>query len=132
MARAQGPLQLDRPVIEVVLTRAQGGQKVTRTLLADTGAGNLQATFELVLDENDCLLCGRPVSQSIPLGGAYTGSYPLYLIRVEIPLLTFTRRVLVVGVPDPPRDLQGIACFRFLNRFTYGNFGNPGEFALET
>jgi hypothetical protein len=25
----------------------------------------------------------------------------------------------------------GIAGFRFLNRFTYGNFGNAGEFGLE-
>jgi hypothetical protein len=26
---------------------------------------------------------------------------------------------------------DGIACFRFLNRFTYGNFGDPGQFGLE-
>ena len=28
--------------------------------------------------------------------------------------------------------LDGIAGFRFLNRFTFGNFGNPSEFGLET
>ncbi|MBI3412163.1 MAG: hypothetical protein HY040_27855 [Planctomycetes bacterium] len=26
---------------------------------------------------------------------------------------------------------DGIACFSFLNRFHYGNFGNPGSFGLE-
>ena len=59
MARAQWPLVGNRPVIEVVLTLAQGGQKVNRTLLADTGAGNAQSAFEFLLDENDCLLCGH-------------------------------------------------------------------------
>ena len=131
MARAQWPLLNDRPVIEVILTFAQGGQKATRTLLADTGAGNMQAPFELLLDENDCLHGGRPVSQTIPLLGAYTGTYPLYLVRVEMPLLRFNRRVLVVGIPKTPNGFDGIACFRFLNRFTYGNFGNSRQFALE-
>jgi hypothetical protein len=30
-----------------------------------------------------------------------------------------------------PRPFDGIACFRFLNRFTYGNFGDPNQFGLE-
>jgi hypothetical protein len=37
-----------------------------------------------------------------------------------------------VGVPNAPKGLDGIAGFRFLNRFTYGNFGNALEFGLET
>jgi hypothetical protein len=36
-----------------------------------------------------------------------------------------------VGVPYPPPDFDGIACFRFLNRFTYGNFGDKNAFGLE-
>jgi hypothetical protein len=131
MARAQWPLRSDRPSIEVVLTLMQGGQKLPRMLLADTGAGNMQAPFELVLDESDCVICGRPANQMMPLGGAYSGSFPLYLVRVEIPTLTFQRRVLAVGVPDPPSGFDGIACFRFLNRFTYGNFGDAAAFGLE-
>jgi hypothetical protein len=35
-------------------------------------------------------------------------------------------------VPANPQGFEGIAGFRFLNRFTYGNFGNPAEFGLET
>lgn len=131
MARAVWPLLNERPVIEVVLTLVQGGQKVTRTLLADTGAGNLKAPFELLLDEDDCLLCGRPATVSTPLLGAYAGTFPLYVVRVEISLLRFSRRVLAVGVPRNPDGFEGIACFRFLNRFTYGNFGNSRQFVLE-
>ena len=126
------PFAFGRPVIEIVLTLAQGGQKLTRILLADTGAGSMPAPFELLLDENDCLLCDGTVTQTVTLGGAYSRSYPLYLIRVEMPSLHFDHDVLAVGVPNSPSGLDGIACFRFLNRFTYGNFGNPGVFGLES
>jgi hypothetical protein len=51
---------------------------------------------------------------------------------VEIPLLGFNDDVLAVGIAKPPIALDGLAAFRFLNRFTYGNFGNRGEFGLET
>jgi hypothetical protein len=34
-------------------------------------------------------------------------------------------------VPAYPVGFGGIACFRFLNRFTYGNFGDPNQFGLE-
>jgi hypothetical protein len=122
----------NRPAIEIILTLAPAGQKVNRRLLAETGAGNVQAHFEMLLDENDCLLCGGKPAQTISLGGAYTGSFPLYVIRVRIPLLGFDDDLVAVGVPNPPKGFDGIACFRFLNRFTYGNFGDPAEFALET
>jgi len=132
MASTSWPLLGGRPIIEIALTLVQGGQNVKRTVLADTGAGNARAPFELLLDENDCLLCGRPASRTTTLRGAYVGSYPLYLIRVEIPILSYTARVVAVGVHSLPPNLDGIAGFRFLNRFTYGNFGNPSAFALET
>ena len=67
----------------------------------------------------------------ISLGGAYVGSYPVYLIQVEIPLLGVAGDFRAVGVPKPSKTLDGIAGFQFLNRFTYGNFGNPLEFGLE-
>ena len=66
-----------------------------------------------------------------PTRRIFTGLFPLYRIRVEIPRLGFSRGISVIGVPTPPTSLDGIACFRFLNRFTYGNFGNAGEFGLE-
>jgi hypothetical protein len=132
MAGAQWLLRNGRPVIEVVLNLAQGGQKVTRTLSADTGAGAMHDPIDLVLDEVDCLLCGGKPSKIAHLGGAYSGAYPIYAIPVEIPLINFTGDLSAVGVPKPPDGFDGIACFRFLNRFTYGNFGNPSQFALET
>jgi hypothetical protein len=131
MARAQWPLKHGRPAIEIILTLALDGAKVPRTLLADTGAGSSQSVFEMLLDENDCILCGGRPAKLVPLGGAYSGTFPRYRMRVEIPQLNFANDVFVVGVPDPPKHLDGIACFRFLNRFTYGNFGNAGEFGLE-
>ena len=33
------------------------------------------------------------------------------------------------GITRPGFD--GIACFGFVNRFTYGNFGDPSQFGLE-
>ena len=131
MAREQWPLVYEQPTIQVVLTLARGGQKTTRTLLADTGVGTALAPFELLLDENDCLLCGGVPAQTLSLGGAYSGSYPRYFMRVEIPQLHFDHFLFAVGVPTVPLRLDGIACFRFVNRFTYGNFGNPDEFGLE-
>ncbi len=132
MARAQWPLLFEQPVIEVVLTIAPSEQKVSRTLLADTGAGTADAGFELIVDESDCLLCGGVPAQAIRLGGAYSGSFPRYILRVQIPQLAFDDYVFVVGVSNTPDGLDGVARFRFLNRFTYGNFGNRAEFTLES
>lgn len=132
MPRALWPLLAGCPRIQVALTRTSGGQAVPRELLADTGAGPAQATFELVLDVQDCQACGGLRVQTAVLGGAYSGSFPVYLIRVQIPSLAFDVKVPAVGVPQTPTAFDGIACFRFLNRFTYGNFGDPGAFGLET
>ena len=43
MPRAQWPLLHGRPIVQIVLTLAQGGMKVTRNLLADTGAGDARS-----------------------------------------------------------------------------------------
>lgn len=132
MPRAQWPLIGGRPVIQIELQLAQGGQRVARTLIADTGAGTSHSKFELLLDEDDCLLCGGSPLKSAVLGGAYAGHYPVYLLRVRIPTLAFDAAVPVVGVSGPPAGYDGIAWFRFLSRFTYGNFGNANQFVLET
>jgi hypothetical protein len=68
----------------------------------------------------------------VVLGGAYSGPYPIYLIRVQVPALGFDHHISAVGVPTTPAGFGGIACFRFLNRFPYGNFGDPSQFGLET
>ena len=131
MPRVQWPHRHGRPCVEVVLTPALGGQPLPRTLLADTGAGSQTSGFELILDEDDCLLCGGFPYLSVTLGGAYVGSFPLYDLSVQVPALGFAQNLRVVGVPSVPKGLDGIACFRFLNRFTYGNFGDHKEFGLE-
>jgi hypothetical protein len=100
-------------------------------LVADTGAGSRASDFELILDEDDCLICGGIPDQSVSLGGAYTGPFPTYDLPVRIPALGFDQRILAVGVPSVLAGFDGIACFAFLNRFTYGNFGDPGQFGLE-
>lgn len=68
----------------------------------------------------------------VQLGGSYVGIHPIYVVPVEIPSLGFKDSLLVVGVAKPPDGFDGIAAFRFLNRFTYGNFGNRLAFGLET
>lgn len=131
MPRVQWPLRHGRPCVEVALTLARGGQLIPRILLADTGAGTRTDPFQLILDEDDCLLCGGLAGTSVTLGGAYVGSFPLYDIRVQVPALGFDQNLRAVGVPSLPAGFDGIACFGFLNRFTYGNFGDPNQFGLE-
>lgn len=131
MARAVWSLTTNRPVIEILLADSVGGRKVKRTLLADSGAGNAQAPFQILLEENDCLLYGGVPVRQVPVAGAYAGSFPLYLIPVEIPALGFSQDIPALGVPTPPAAFDGIACFTFINRFTYGNFGNSTQFGLE-
>jgi hypothetical protein len=48
-----------------------------------------------------------------------------------VPGLGFDQDVLVVGIAAPPAGFDGVACFRFLNQFTYSNFGDPQQFGLE-
>ena len=131
MPRGEWPLMHGRPAIEVVLTAVSGVQLVNRSLLADTGAGTAQSGFELLLNEQDCLLCDGIPLHSVVLGGAFSGVFPVYLIQVQIPILGIDHAVPVVGVTNVPSGFDGIACFRFLNRFEYGNFGDSRHFGLE-
>jgi hypothetical protein len=57
--------------LQIVLTLISSGQPLTRNLLADTGAGSQSCGFELILEEDDCLLCGGLMGASVTLGGAY-------------------------------------------------------------
>ena len=130
MPRQRWPLASDRPAIELILAPA-AGKPLPRTVLADTGAGSNRAGFELILDERDCLLCEGIPCQAVKLGGAYSGYDPVFLLRVQIPTLGFDHYLRAVGVPQPPAGLGGIACFRLLNRVSFGNFGDSSGFGLE-
>jgi hypothetical protein len=132
MPRSEWPLQRGRPCVEIVLTLAQGGQPLSRTLLADTGAGSQTAKFEFILDEDDCLLCDGTPGRPVTLSGASIGSFPVYVLDVQIPALGFAKALRAVGVPSSPVGFYGIACFGFLDQFHYGNFAKPGVFGLES
>ena len=69
MPRVGWPLQRGRPCIQIVLRLGPAGQPSERILLADTGAGALSAAFDLLLEEDDCLLFGGLAGSSITLGG---------------------------------------------------------------
>jgi hypothetical protein len=73
---------------------------------------------------------GNPL-HPVSLAGAYAGSFPTYGISVRLPVLGFDGNIRAVGVASVPAGFDGIACFRFLNRMTYGNFGDRGQFGLE-
>jgi hypothetical protein len=123
------PLRHRRPTIAVTLPQAKG--KRVRRLIADTGAGTDQAIFELLLREADCRGSGNPpVLGLVHLGGAYSGWFNVYSLDVRISRLGFAEAVAVVGVPHVPEGFDGIACFKFLNRFHYGNFGDADTFGL--
>src|SRR5437016_2521759 len=121
MPLAQWPLQNERPVIEVVLLVQTGGQDLVRCLVADSGAGTRRSVFQLILTENDWLRCGGFPMGHVQLGGAYSGSFPVYLVDVRIAQLNFDEPVPIVGVTQTPQAFDGIAGFKFLNRFSYGN-----------
>lgn len=131
MPRLLWPLRVNRPCEQVTLMEKSTGQPLPRILLADSGAGSRLGKFELILVEADCLRCGGLPGNWINLGGAYRGQFRLYEILVQLPALGFAQRLGAVGVPSVPTRFDGIAGFCFLNRFTYGNFGDPGQFGLE-
>ena len=134
MPRAMWRLVSHRPVIEAVLAVPGATQRATLTLLADTGAGGEDAPFALVLRQSDCRQFRIMRSGDVVLAGALSGTFPTYAVWVEIPALAFADFVVAAAVPDAqvPSGLDGIASFRFLNSFTYGNFGDPNQFGLET
>jgi hypothetical protein len=99
--------------------------------VADTGAGTRQSVFQLLLDGDDCIQTGAYVIGQVQLGGAYSGAFPVYLIDVRIPQLTFDDSVPVVGISQLPTGFDGIAGYRFLRRFQFGNYGDPDSFGLD-
>lgn len=125
----QWPLVMGRPVIEVDLLL--NGQHRGCRLVADTGAGSRHSIFELILGERDCIACGGILMGRVQLGGAYCGSFPVYLVQVQLPALNFDEPLPAVGAATVPQASDGIAGFKFLNRFQYGNFGNADEFGLD-
>lgn len=131
MPRVQWPLWRNRPCVEIILTLKGRRRPYRRILLADTGAGMRYSSFELILEETDCLRCGGRAGIWTTLSGAYNGTFRVYDIDVQLPALSFSQCLQAVGVPSMSARFDGIACFRFLNRFTYGNFGDPGQFGLE-
>ena len=131
MPRVSWPLLHSRPRVQLILPLPGGNQQLIRNLLADTGAGVDKSPFDILLTQSDCLsLGGRPFS-TVMLGRAYTGLRPVYMIRVQVPGLGFDHRLRAVGVTSPPNGFEGVACFPFLNQFTYGNFGDSTQFGLE-
>lgn len=134
MSRVCWLLHNARPSIKVNLTLPSSNFSVTRILLADTGAGSSHAGFELVLSESDCRKFFVRQAGRVSLGGAYAGVFLIYIVRIEVPALSFGRYIPAVAVPTAqlPSGFDGIAAFRFLNRFAYGNFSDPNQFCLET
>lgn len=130
MPRAEWTLMEGRPVIRVSLRSPTSNQVLTRTLLADTGAGSEHSGFELMLTEEDCVQFGGIPSHPVQFDGVYSGTFPVYVVHILISLLDYDEYVRAVGLPAPPAGLDGIAGFRFLNRFRYGNLGDPQRFAL--
>jgi len=127
-------LQNDLPVIEVLLLAPFTGEWESRTLLADTGAGPRFSPFEIVLSHADIARFGEEESGFISVSGALQGQFRVYRIRLQIPALRVDRSVRALSAPTSSLigGLDGIAGFRFLNSFSYGNFGNAYHFGLET
>jgi hypothetical protein len=130
MATRSWNLVRNRPAIEVALTAPGTGVLHPRMLLADTGAGSNTAPFDLLLDEEDCLLLSDRSGSIANLSGAYAGTFRVYIVHIRLEELDFSEEVKAVGIENPPRGFDGIAGFRFLNRFTYGNFGADDQFGL--
>lgn len=130
MGSVEWPLHMQRPQIEVVISPFGAKRELVRRLLADTGAGTRTDVFELILDEDDCVQSSGIPMQQVRLSGAFQGEFPVYLIDIRIPALGFDDAIPVVGVSKTPKDFDGLACFRFLSRFAYGNFSNPDGFSL--
>ena len=133
MPRVTWPLAHNHPVVQVHLWEPATGMRGMRTLVADTGAGPSNSPVELFLSQQDCQQFGLLASRSVKLSGAISGQFLTYELWVEIPQLLALRRAAVASIPisQLPAGLDGIASFRFLNGFTYGNFGDANQFGLE-
>jgi hypothetical protein len=89
--------------------------------------------MDLVLTESDRRQFSAGQEGTLRLGSAFTARFLSFWVPISIPALGFRALCIAVAVPSSrfPVQLQGIACFRFLNRFTYGNFGETDQFGLE-
>ncbi len=134
MPRKSWPLHRGCPSVEVWLREPLTGFTSRRVLLADTGGGARSSPIEIIVSQADIGQFGveKDVGQ-VGMGGAIRGAFSIFSVEIEIPALNLSRFVDAAGVPTtnffPGYD--GFALFRFLNAFTYGNFGNPNEFGLE-
>ncbi len=131
--RQSRPLVNSCPAIEVLLREPFTGATSSRILLADTGAGARFGPADLILSPRDIEPFAISQTGSAGTSGALQGQYPVFLMELEMPALGIFCSVRVLSVPATHffPGFDGIACFRFLNSFTYGNFGNPAEFGLE-
>jgi len=126
-------LQDDLPVIEVLLLEPFTGSWESRTLLADTGAGPRFSPFEIVLSHADIARFGQQELGEAGVIGALQGRLTVFSVQLQIPRLGVDISVDALSAPSLSMlgGLDGIAAFRFLNSFFYGNFGSPYEFGLE-
>jgi len=130
MAIAGWALRRWRPQIVVRLSLAAGRR--TRRLVADSGAGSDRSEFDIVLDDRDCVASGGILVGQALLSGAYSGWFNVYSISVAIPAMSFRADIKAAGVDHVPHGFDGIASFKFLNRFHYGNFGDRNRFGLKS
>ena len=134
MPRKTWLLEKGQPVIHVELHEPMSGFTSTRILLADTGAGAQKEPVDFVLSKLDGARFGEFFQGTAHSSGAIPGQFAIFVFLISIPALNFHRRCngMLVPAETLPDGLDGIATFRFLNSFSYGNFGNPREFGLET
>ena len=134
MPRQSRLLVNDCPAVETELREPYSGFTATRTLLADTGARRRFGPADLILWPADTARFGISEVASAGVSGALQGQFRVFLVEIEMPALRLVRSVRALSVPSSHffPGFDGFACFRFLNTFTYGNFGNPAEFGLET
>jgi len=133
MARIIWPLQDGQPVVHLYLREGKTGILLPRVLLADTGAGDSTNITELVIAENDGARFGGRYLGDMGAGGAVQGVFPVRRVLIEMPALNVSRIVAAMIVPSAqlPSGLNGIVTYRFLNSFTFGNFGDKAGFGLE-
>jgi hypothetical protein len=125
------PLHDGRPAVEIELVVPDSLHAHGKRPLVDTGAGPDAAPFELLLDEQDCVISAHRSSHLVRLSGAFSGEFRCYIVERRVPQLDLSVVTTAVGIDRPPAGFDGIAAFGFLNRFAYGNFGRPQPFGLE-
>ncbi len=133
MARVVWPLDAGQPVVHLYLREPGTGILLPRVLLADTGAGNSLNFTELVLSQNDGTRFGGRSLGNMGAGGAVQGVFSIRRVTIEIPALALSRSApaMIVPASQLPQGLDGIVTYRFLNEFSFGNFGDRTTFGLE-